>query len=133
MQLEQLAGSSMDDEYNRMIRDYAADSSDDNALAIRNCFSRMTPQQLTSPVRVAEVLGYSNLDEDSVMTPLGLRTLSRVSVVRESVAERLIDEYGSLPELLNDIRRDPERFGEYGVNNPTILADSLSRMQRRQN
>lgn len=133
MQLEQLAGSSMDDEYNRMIRDYAADSSDDNAIAIRNCFSRMTPQQLTSPVRVAEVLGYSNLDEDSVMTPLGLRTLSRVSVVRESVAERLIDEYGSLPELLNDIRRDPERFGEYGVNNPTILADSLSRMQRRQN
>ena len=94
MQLEQLAGSSMDTEYDLMIRDYASDSS-----------------------------------EDSVMTPLGLRTLSRVSVVRDGVAEKIVDEYGSLQELMDDISEDPERLGDFGVNNPAILADSLYRMK----
>lgn len=129
MQLEQLAGDSMDDEYNLMIRDYAADSSEENARAIRQRFFEMTAQDLTNPTRVAEVLGYDDLDEDSVLTPLGLRTLSRVSVVRDGVAEKIVDEYGSLQDLMDDIRKDPERLGDFGVNNPAILADSLYRMQ----
>lgn len=63
------------------------------------------------------------------MTPLGLRTLSRVSVVRDGVAEKIVDEYGSLQELMDDISEDPERLGDFGVNNPAILADSLYRMK----
>ncbi|MDO4595619.1 MAG: DNA integrity scanning diadenylate cyclase DisA [Coriobacteriaceae bacterium] len=129
MQLEQLAGSNMDEEYNLMIRDYAADSSEENAQRIRQNFFEMPAQDLTNPKRVAEVLGYDDLDEDSVLTPLGLRTLSRVSVVRDGVAEKIVDEYGSLQDLMDDIRKDPERLGDFGVNNPAILADSLYRMQ----
>ena len=129
MQLEQLAGSAIENDYNLMIRDYASDSSEENAVRIRGQFSKMTAQDLTNPHRVAEVLGYDDLDEDAVMTPLGLRTLSQVSVVRDGVAERIVDEYGSLQELLDNIKDNPERLGDFGVNNPTILADSLYRMQ----
>lgn len=89
----------------------------------------MTPKDLSDPQHVAAVLGYDDLDEDSVMTPLGLRTLSRVSVVRDGVAEKIVDEYGSLQELMDDISEDPERLGDFGVNNPAILADSLYRMK----
>ena len=128
MQLEQLAGSSMDTEYDLMIRDYASDSSEANAEKIRAELSRMTPKDLSDPQHVAAVLGYDDLDEDSVMTPLGLRTLSRVSVVRDGVAERIVDEYGSLQALMDDIKNDPDRLGNFGVNNPAILADSLARM-----
>ena len=109
MQLEQLAGESIDNEYDLMIRDYARDSSEENARRIREKFADMTPRDLTNPQRVAEVLGYDDLDEDSVMTPLGLRTLSQVSVVRDGVAERIVDEYGSLQDLMDDIRTNPER------------------------
>ena len=49
--------------------------------------------------------------------------------MRDGVAEKIVDEYGSLQELLDDIQKDPERLGDFGVNNPTILADSLYRMQ----
>ena len=59
---------------------------------------------------------------------MGLRTLSRVSVVRDGVAEKIVDEYGSLQELMDDISEDPARMGDFGVNNPAILADSLYRM-----
>lgn len=128
MQLEQLAGESMDTEYDLMIRDYAFDSSEENAQRIRARLSAMSAQELSSPERVGEALGFDNLDEDSVMTPLGLRTLSRVSVVRDGVAEKIVDEYGSLQALMDDIQKDPERMGDFGVNNPAILADSLARM-----
>ncbi|WP_049777747.1 DNA integrity scanning diadenylate cyclase DisA [Coriobacterium glomerans] len=132
MQLEQLAGSGIDTDYDLMIRDYAANSSEESAQRIRARFAALTPEDITSPQRVAEVLGYDDLDEDSVMTPLGLRTLSQVSVVRDGVAERIVDEYGSLQELMDEIRKDPERLGNFGVNNPTILADTLYRMQGNQ-
>ena len=132
MQMEQLAGQSMDTEYDLMIRDYASDSSEENARRIRQRFNDMTPEELANPQRVAAALGFDNLDEDSVMTPLGLRTLSRVSVVRDGVAEKIVDESGSLQELMGDIRKDPERLGDFGVNNPAILADSLARMQGKQ-
>ena len=49
-------------------------------------------------------------------------------MVRDGVAEKIVDEYGSLQELMGDIKKDPERLGDFGVNNPAILADSLARM-----
>ena len=128
MQLEQLAGASMETEYNLMIRDYAAVATEENAARIRNEFAAMSAQDLTNPSKVAAVLGYEDLDEDSVMSPLGLRTLSRVSVVRDGVAERIVDEYGSLQDLMDDMKKNPDRLGNFGVNNPAILADSLARM-----
>lgn len=128
MQLEQLAGASMETEYNLMIRDYAADASEENAERVRRELSDMSAPDLTNPNKVAAALGYEDLDEDSVMSPLGLRTLSRVSVVRDGVAERIVDEYGSLQDLMDDIKKDPDRLGNFGVNNPAILADSLARM-----
>ena len=131
MQLEQLAGSAVEDEYNLMIRDYAADSTEDNAVVVRDKFSAMSAQELTNPKSIATALGYQNLEEDSVLTPLGLRTLSRVSVVRDGVAEKIVDEYDSFQDVLRDIKKDPERLRDFGVNNPTILADSLSRMQSK--
>ena len=119
------------DEYNLMIRDYAADSTEENAAAVRERFRAMSAQELTNPKSIASALGYQNLEEDSVLTPLGLRTLSRVSVVRDGVAEKIVDEYDSFQDVLKDIKKDPERLRDFGVNNPTILADSLSRMQSK--
>ena len=63
-----------------------------------------------------------------VMVPLGLRTLSRVSVVREGMADKIVDEYGNLRELMDDIEQNPSRLDDLGVKNPSILADSLYRM-----
>lgn len=133
MQLEQLAGPVIENEYTLMIRDYAADSSEENAQVVRERFYKTPAHELLDPKRVAEVLGYdpTNLGEDSIMTSQGLRTLSQVSVVRESVAERITDEYGSLQEFMDDVRSDPDLLDSFGVKNPEILMDTLSRMQSR--
>jgi diadenylate cyclase len=119
----------MDEDYTLMVRDYAADSSQENAESIRKRLHEMARKhQFQSSRRVAEALGYPDLDEDSVMAPLGLRTLSRVSVVREGMAEKILDEYGSLDELLGDIGENPDRRDDLGVNNPDVLVATLNRM-----
>lgn len=131
MQRAQLAGD-MDDEYTLMVRDYAADSSPAAAARIREQFGALAADRALTCKNVARILGREGLKEDSVITPLGLRTLSRVSVVREGMADKIVDEYGSLRELLDDIEENPSRLDGIGVQNPTILADSLSRMHGAQ-
>ena len=111
-----------------MIRDYARDSSVENAKRIRKEFNDTSNSQLRSPKRVAELLGYDGYGDESVLTPLGLRTLSNVSVVRKGMADKIVDEYGSLQQLMDDIEQNPDRLDDLGVDNPSILADSLYRM-----
>ena len=130
MQREQLVGD-MDDEYTLMIRDYARDSSEETAREVRRQFHELDAAQLHSFKRVGAMLGYEGLGEDSIMAPLGLRTLSRISVVREGMADKIVDEYGSLQELMDDIDDNPSRLDDIGVKNPGILADSLYRMWGR--
>ncbi|MBQ6395415.1 MAG: DNA integrity scanning diadenylate cyclase DisA [Atopobiaceae bacterium] len=130
MRRDELMGT-MDDEYNLFIRDYALDSSPENAERIRAQFHEMSNLKLRSPLRVAEILGHEDVHEDSVIVPLGLRTLSGVSVVREGMAESIVDEFGSLRALFKRIQESPEILYELGVNNPNILADSLRRMRGR--
>jgi len=128
MQRDEFIGD-LDAEYTLMIRDYALDSSEDNAAKIRRKFHDTRNSDMRSAKSVARMLGYENFGEDTVLTPLGLRTLNNVSVVRDGVADKIVDEYGSLKGLLDDIEENPERVGDLGVRNPTILADSLQRMR----
>lgn len=127
MQRSQFVGD-VEDEYILMIRDYAANSSREEAVRIRSQFSQLAADASLNCKNVSKILGRENLKEDSVITPLGLRTLSRISVVREGMADKIVDEYGSLRELLDAIEDNPSRLDDIGVNNPSILADSLTRM-----
>ena len=127
MQRDEFIGD-MDDKYTLMIRDYAANSSETSAVAIRRALHDTNNTKLRSAARIAELLGYQGKSEDSTITPLGLRTLSNVSVVRRGMADKIVGEYGSLSELMDDIEQNPDRLDDLGVDNPTILADSLYRM-----
>jgi diadenylate cyclase len=128
MRLDELVGD-MDSTYTLLIRDYAADSSPENAQRIRTQLRKADNSTLRSTLKVASILGHDDLKPDSVMSPLGLRTLSRTSVVRDEMADKIVDEYGSLIKLVDDLEDNPGRLDEIGVNNPTILADRLSRMR----
>lgn len=126
-QLEQLAGG-MDEEFTLAIRDYAANSSAEDAKRIRREFDALSPREMASPARIAHILGYDDINEDSVVTPLGLRTLSRSTAVTNAAAEHIVSEYGSLQALMDDVKRDPQKLGDMGVSNPPVLVDSLYRM-----
>ena len=128
MQREELMGDTSED-YTLLLRDYASDHSEENAARLRKVLHETDNAKLRSPKSVAEILGYKDLAEDSVVKPLGLRTLSNVSVVRKGMADKIVDEFGSLQQLLDNIESNPERLDDVGVKNPGILADSLYRMR----
>jgi len=130
MQRQEYAGA-LEEEYTLLIRDYALDSSVENAAAILTELHNTPNDQLRSPKNVAKALGYEDLSIDSIMTPLGLRTLNRVSVVRTGMADKIIDEYGSLQDIVAAVDEDPAKLEEVGVSNPDVLADSLHRMWDR--
>lgn len=127
IQLRELTNG-MDEQFNLAIRDYAADSSQENAERIREEFNVLSSKEMTSPSKIAEVLGYEGLNADTLMTPLGLRTLNRVSIVNDEMANLLVETYGSLRGLMHSVKDDPDHLDTVGINNPAILVDSLYRM-----
>ncbi|MDO5044482.1 MAG: DNA integrity scanning diadenylate cyclase DisA [Coriobacteriia bacterium] len=116
------------EQYKLAIRDYAQDASDENAERVLSEFNVLSSKEMTSPQKIAEILGYDSLKETSVMMPLGLRTLSRVSVVDGEMADKIVKEYGSLAELMLNLQNDVDRLEDMGISNPSILVDSLYRM-----
>lgn len=127
MQRDEFVGTTSDD-YTLLLRDYAKDDhSTEHAAGLRRELHKTANESLRSPKRVAEFLGYEDL-EDAILKPLGLRTLSNVSVVRKGMADKIVDEFGSLQQLMDDIECNPSRLDDAGVENPGILANSLYRM-----
>ena len=97
----------IDEAYNLMIRDYAVDSSAEEARAIRRRFHETANTELRSAESVGQILGYSDgRGEDASMEPLGLRTLSRVHVVNDEIAARIVDAYDNLQQLLHVAEND---------------------------
>ena len=128
MQREEYLGG-IDEAYNLMIRDYAVDSSAEEARAIRRRFHETADTELRSAESVGQILGYSDgRGEDASMEPLGLRTLSRVHVVNDEIAARIVDAYDNLQQLLHVAENDTSSLKSLGVENPGALANSLRRM-----
>ncbi len=117
--------------YDLLIRDYMA--SDDQTLVgeIRDRLTESNEQFELGPEEIAEVLGYEGMSAENVMNPRGLRTLSRISVVREGMAEKIIEEYGSLQRLIKLLPEDRSGLDRLDIPNPEILVDSLYRMWGR--
>ena len=130
MQRNEYVGS-LDEDYTLLIRDYARDSSAENAAAIRETLHNTPNDQLRSSKSIAKILGFEDISVDSILLPLGLRTLNRVSVVRKGVADRIVGEYGSLQDVVAVVEENPSKLEEVGVNNPDVLANSLHRMWGR--
>ncbi len=130
MQKRALMGN-MYSAYDLLIRDYMASSNPDLVADIRNKLTESNEQFELCAEEIAEVLGYENMSAENVMTPRGLRTLSRISVVREGMAEKIIEEYGSLQQLIKLVPEDRSGLDRLDIPNPEILVDSLYRMWGR--
>lgn len=118
----------MDEQFNLMIRDYAKDSSYQNAEVIRAAFATLSSRDMTSPKKIAEILGFEHLKDDSRLRPLGLRILTRLAAINDETADKLVDHYGSLQDLMISIQDDPDNLGDIGVRDPAFLVESLYRM-----
>ncbi len=128
MQLEQ-AFHDVPDQYDALIRDYAAEGLDHEK--IRASLHELSNEELSDPVELAQVLGYEDAGplEEFFLKPRGYRQLERVPRLPSRVAEKLIEEFGTLKELLEASVEDLDDVEGVGQARARAIRRNLKRQR----
>jgi diadenylate cyclase len=128
MQLEQ-AFHDVPDQYDALIRDYAAEGVDHEK--IRSSLHELSNEELSDPVELAQVLGYDDAGplEEFFLKPRGYRQLERVPRLPSRVAEKLIEEFGTLKELLEASEADLDDVEGVGQARARAIRRNLKRQR----
>jgi diadenylate cyclase len=132
MQLEQ-AFHNVPEQYDALIRDYAAEDMDHEEIRMR--LSGFSNEELSEPVEIAQVLGYSSVGplEEYFLKPRGYRQLVRVPRLPGRVAEKLIEEFGTLRELLEATEEDLDEVEGVGQARARAIRRNLWRQRNLEN
>ncbi len=121
-----------DEQFTLTIRDYASDASLLAAAETREELAHLTRDDLADGGRVAEVLGFerSMSDEDHVQ-PRGFRVMSRISMLSDAAALRIVEEYGSLSAIIDGFKEaGSSGLDDLDIQNATGVIASLSQLKR---
>lgn len=101
MQLEETSVGVLADRV-ALIRDYAAEDTEEMLDATLAALSRLSHQELLDLGRLAELLGYDRKTNphDLQVSARGYRALGRISRLPRLVGEKVIRHFGSLEEIL---------------------------------
>jgi diadenylate cyclase len=132
MQLEQ-AFHNVPEQYDALIRDYAAEDTDHEEIRVR--LSGFSNEELSEPVEIAQVLGYGSVGplEEFFLKPRGYRQLVRVPRLPGRVAEKLIEEFGTLRELLEATEEDLDEVEGVGQARARAIRRNLRRQRNLEN
>jgi diadenylate cyclase len=128
MRLEQ-AFHDVPEQYEALLRDYVADGVDHEA--VREALGDLTSEELSDAVEITQLLGYGSVgpSEDFLLKARGYRQLERVPRLPNRVAERLIEEFGSLKELLSATEEDLDEIEGIGQARARAIRRSLRRQR----
>ena len=128
MQLEQ-AFHDVPEQYDALIRDYAAEGLDHEE--IRTNLHGLSNEELSDPVELAQILGYDDAGplEEFFLKPRGYRQLERVPRLPSRVAEKLIEEFGTLKELLEASEEDLDDVEGVGQARARAIRRNLKRQR----
>jgi diadenylate cyclase len=128
MQLEDIM-SGVVESFLLIIRDYAVSSAVREVKRISKALAALPREELTT-VNVLTTLGYAEPKEDEDhLSSRGFRVISRLSVVDEAAAARIIEEYGSLSALVSDSKDGFDRLGNTGLDNIRAIAASFKQLR----
>jgi len=130
MQAEELTAN-VDEDYLLLVRDYAHDAGPRKASALRASLGALSPEQLLEPLQIARVLGLPE-DVESLedhVRPRGFRILRRIPLLPASVINRLVDRFGTLPDLLLASEDDLDDVDGVGARRARAITEGLGRMR----
>jgi len=132
MQLEQ-AFHNVPEQYEALIRDYAAEGVDHEEIRAR--LHELSNEELSDPEEIAEILGYDAVGtlEEFFVKPRGYRQLVRVPRLPSRVAEKLIDEFGTLKDLLEATEEDLDDVEGVGQARARAIRRNLKRQRSLEN
>lgn len=128
MQLEQ-AFHGVPEQYEALLRDYIADGL--TYQEVRQELRELSSEQLSDPIEITSVLGYAFAEEtdELFLKPRGYRQLVRVPRLPGKVAERLIQEFGSLEQLLDASEEELDEVEGVGQARARAIRRGLRRQE----
>ena len=128
MQLEQ-AFHNVPEQYDALIQDYAAEGLDHKEVRTR--LHELSNEELSEPEEIAEVLGYGSVGplEEFFIKSRGYRQLVRIPRLPSRVIERLIEEFGTLKELLEATEEDLDDVEGVGQARARSIRRNLDRQR----
>ena len=128
MQLEQ-AFHNVPEQYEALIRDYAAEDQEHKEIQAR--LHELSNEELSDPMELAKILGYGSAGplEEVLLKARGYRQLVRVPRLPGRVAEKLIEEFGTLEELLEATEEDLDYVEGVGQARARAIRRNLKRQR----
>ena len=128
MQLEQ-AFHNVPEQYEALIRDYAAEDQEHKEIQTR--LHELSNEELSDPMELAKILGYGSVGplEEVLLKARGYRQLVRVPRLPGRVAEKLIEEFGTLEELLEATEEDLDYVEGVGQARARAIRRNLKRQR----
>lgn len=128
MQLEQ-AYHNVPEQYDALVRDYCADGLE--SREVRDVLGGLSSEELSGLEEIARVLGHGSVGEaeDYFVKARGYRQLVRVPRLPGRVAEKLIEEFGSLKDLLEATEEDLDDVEGVGQARARAIRRGLKRQR----
>jgi diadenylate cyclase len=130
MQAEELTAS-VDETYVLLLRDYATDAGLRKVQAIRTRLSEVPADRLFEPDSVGPVLSASSAmigPEDHVRAR-GYRVLARIPMLPTSITHRIIEHFGSLPQILAASAAELDEVDGVGARRARSIINGLARVR----
>lgn len=126
LQLDELV-SSTGGERDLVVRDYLADRRRKVSRVLED-LSEISTDELLDAERIAEILSYADDELDRAVTPRGYRLLSRIPRLPASIIERLVEQFGTLPRIMEATIAELDDVEGVGETRARAIQDGLRRL-----
>jgi len=129
MQSDELT-SGVTEQFALVLRDYAADPASKNVARIRERLSDLPPERLLEPEAVAHELGLGSTEHaEQHLRPRGYRALAQIPMLPGSVVGRVVERFGTLPELARASVADLDSVDGVGERRARAISSGLARVK----
>ncbi|GAA1138839.1 DNA integrity scanning diadenylate cyclase DisA [Ornithinicoccus hortensis] len=130
LQLEELTGG-LGNDRELVVRDYIDSAKHPRSVeSVLDCLSKLSSTDLLDLTSVARCLGFVVVGDalDSSVVPRGFRLLSRIPRLPGVIVDRLIEEFGSLQDLLSAGVEELQVVDGVGDSRARAVREGLSRL-----
>ncbi len=114
-----------------LIRDYSVEDSEQNLEMVQESLSRIAHEDVLDFGRLAELLGYDRKVNtlDFPVVPRGYRVLGRIPRIPKLVVQKIIQELGSLEDVISASDAELEAVDGVGPTRAKDIREGLRRLQ----
>jgi diadenylate cyclase len=114
-----------------LLRDYVAEGGPRRASVVRAVLAQSTREQLLDEVALAQNLGFTASADvlEYHVRPRGYRVLRRIPMLPSTVANRLVERFGSLGGLLEASEAQLDDVDGVGARRARAIRDGLRRIR----